>query len=62
MNKMSENITNINRVDREHGEIVCDGEGYVFDYEVSISFIINFFIRMGKNLTPGSIKFLEDCW
>ena len=33
----SGNITNIKRVDRDHGEIVCDGVGHIFDYEVSIS-------------------------
>jgi len=56
------NITNINRVDRDHGEVICDGIGYTFCYEVSVSYIINFFIRIGKTLTPGSVRFLEDCW
>lgn len=28
----SGNITNIKRVDRDHGEIVCDGVGHIFDY------------------------------
>ena len=58
----SGNITNIKRVDRDHGEIVCDGVGHIFDYDVAISYIINYFIHLGKTLTPSSIRFLEDCW
>ena len=55
-------VTNINRVDRDYGEIVCNGEKHVFSYDVSVSFIINYFIRKGIQLTGGSIKFMEDCW
>lgn len=55
-------ITNILRIDRDHAMVECDGKKYVFDYEVSVSFIVNHLIENGHVPTGESVRLLEEKW
>lgn len=52
----------IHKKNERNSTIICDGKAYQFDYEVSVSHIINTLIEKGHIIYPVSVRMLEENW
>lgn len=52
----------IHTKESRNSTVICDGKEYNFDFEVSVSHIINTLIENGHEVFPVSVRFLEEWW